>query len=309
MKTSSYTLIILLLIGLFDCNQLVEDKETATKGNLLVCCAESHYDLIQSEADQFNSLYNQANVSVFGAMTREAIVFLLNDSVKAIISDRKLNAEEQEIAKQAELNFEEIKIAKDAMAVVVNPLNGITSLSLESLKNILMQKITNWSQLPDAGFIGPIEIVLTGRNSGTYELIKNYFFNLAGEIPVTMVFDSQKEVVDYVAKRPQTIGLVSIACHKNFLAHYSATDSTQIVRALAFAGVDSTGHETLSKLHQANIHLERYPLHYPVYMYFKKKAPLARGFFGFIAGATGQKIILNWGLVPVTMPVRIVTIT
>ncbi len=308
MKTSSYLLIILFLLGICGCDQLFEDKETPAKGNLLVCAAESHYDLIQSEADQFNSLYAKAKISVFGATTREAIVYLLNDSVRAIVTDRKLNAEEQEIAKQAKLDFAEVKIAKDALAIIVNPLNGITSLSLESLKDILLQTTTNWSQLPDAGLMGSIEIALTGRNSGTYELIKNYFFNFADEIPVTVVLASQKEVLEYIAKHPQAIGLVSIACYKNFSAQTSPTDSTQIVRSLAVAGMDSTGQKTLAKLHQANIHLERYPLHYPVYMYVKNKSPLAKGFSGFIAGATGQKIILNWGLVPVTMPVRIVTL-
>lgn len=308
MKTSSYILTVLFFLGIHGCNQYV-DEETAIKGKLLVCAAESHYDLIQSEADQFNSLYAEAKISVFGATTREAIVHLLNDSVRIIITDRKLNAEEQEIAKQAKLDLTEIKIAQDALAVIVHPLNGITSLSMESLKNILLKKVTNWSQFQDADLTGPIEVALTGRNSGAYELIKNYFFNLTEEIPAAVILASQKEVLEYVAKHPQAIGLVSVAYYKNLSARSSATDSIQTVRALAFVGVDSTGQKTVSKLHQANIYLGRYPLNYPVYIYFQKKSALAVGFSGFMAGATGQKLILNWGLVPITMPVRIVTIT
>lgn len=305
---SKFVLPMLLLFSLNSCTQ-VTNKETATQGKMTACAAESHYALIRTEADEFNSLYSQATVSVLSATTREAIVNLLNDSVRIIIVDRKLNQEEQEVVKQDKLALEELKIAQDALAVIVNHYNSKNTISMESLKNILSKKITNWNQLSDSNFKEPIELVVTGRNSGAYELLKSYFFNLSEDLPSSVVTASQQEIVDYVAKHPTALGIISLACYKNPAYQSFFTGTTATVKALALSYIDSTGQQTEHKLHQANVYIGKYPLNYPIYIYFKRTSALAAGFSSFIAGATGQKIILNYGLVPITMPVRIVTIT
>jgi phosphate transport system substrate-binding protein len=298
----------LLFVGT-SCSRFA-DEETATKGRLTVCASESHLELIQAEAEQFTSLYQEAKVTVFGATTREAIMHLLNDSVSVVVLDRTLNAEEEQVVKKAKLKLERIEVALDAVAVVVNSLNDVRGISKETLKDILTRKVTDWSQISGSGLSGPVELALTGRNSGTYELIKDHFFGLSEDIQASVVLPSQKEVLEYVAKHPQAIGLVSLASFRSPSVQFLSADSTSaVVRALSFAGQDSTGKAALFKLHQAHIHLGKYPLSYSVYIYVRKESDLAAGFVGFIAGPVGQKIILNWGLVPVTMPVRIVTLT
>ncbi|MFZ1946515.1 MAG: substrate-binding domain-containing protein [bacterium] len=285
------------------------EEETATKGRLSVCVSEAHLELFQREADQFNSLYKEAGVAVFGATTREAIVNLLNDSVPMIATDRPLNAEEQAVVVRDKIDIQEVAIARDALAIVVSRLNGAGTFSMESLQDMLTRKVTDWSQVPGSGLVGPIELVLTDRNSGAYELVKEHFFDLAEDLPVAVVLASQRAVVEYVGKHPQALGMVSVACYRSPSVGAVTADSSGTVKALAFAGVDSTGQQATHRLHQANIHLGRYPLGYDVYIYFSKDSDLAAGFAGFVAGAEGQKIVLDWGLVPVTMPVRIVTLT
>lgn len=285
------------------------DKETPTKGNLTVCACESHAELVRSEADQFNGLYKEANVSVSGATTREAIVNLLNDSVPVIVTDRRLNAEEQAVVAKADMNLEEVAVAKDALAVVVNRVNATPTFTLESLKDIVTGRLRDWSEIEGSGLSGPMELVLTGRNSGAYELLKDHLLGLSEDIPMAVAPASQREVLDYVAAHPQAIGVVSFACYRSPSAQTVTADSAGAVRALAFWGADSTGRAAVHRLHQANIHLDRYPLTYSVYLYFRKDSSLGAGFTGFVAGPVGQKIILDWGLVPATMPVRIVTLT
>jgi phosphate transport system substrate-binding protein len=298
----------LLAAGL-SCGRFADD-ETATKGRLAVCASESHLELIQAEVDEFTSLYKDAKVDVFGASTREAIVHLLNDSVSVVVVDRMLNAEEERVVQKEKLKLERIEVALDAVAVVVNRLNDAQSISKETLKDILVRAVTDWNQVPGAGLSGPVELVLTGRNSGTYELVKERFFGLSEEIRASVVLPSQKEVLEYVATHPEAVGLVALASLKNPSVQSLGTDSAAAaIRALSFAGRDSTGKSVLFKLHQAHIHLGRYPLSYSVYVYSRRDSDLAAGFVGFVTGAVGQKIILNWGLVPVTMPVRIVTLT
>jgi phosphate transport system substrate-binding protein len=276
---------------------------------LAVCACESHLELVQSEAAQFTSIYKQASVSVFGTTTREAIVGLLNDSVRVIVTDRQLNAEERAAAAAAEMDLEEIAVAKDAFAVVVNRVNETPTFTLDVLKGMLGGRVSDWGQVEGSGLTGPVEVVLTGRNSGAYELLKDRLLDLPEDIRASVVPASQREVLDYVATHAQAVGVVSFACFRSPSALAVTSDSAGAVRALAFWGADSTGRAAAHRLHQANIHLDRYPLTYSVYMYFRKDSNLAAGFAGFVAGPVGQKIILDWGLVPVTMPVRIVTLT
>ena len=285
------------------------EEETATKGRLSVCVSEAHLELFQREAEQFNSLYKEAAVSVFGASTREAIVNLLNDSVPMIVTDRALNAEEQAVVKKEKMDLQEVAIAKDALAIVVSRLNGTGTFSMEFLREVLTRTVSDWGQVPGSGLVGPIELVLTDRNSGAYELMKEHFLGLTEDLPVAVVLRSQREVLEYVAGHPQALGIVSAACYKSPSVAAVTADSSGTVKTLAFAGVDSTGQQATHRLHQANIHLGRYPLGYEIYVYFRKDSNLAIGFAGFVAGAEGQKIVLDWGLVPVTMPVRIVTLT
>ncbi len=284
-------------------------QETPTSGKLTVCTAEAYLKLTQAEAQQFDSLYPQATVTVFGATTREAIVNLLNDSVAFVIVDRQLNADERKVEEKAKLQLEEVKIAEDALAVVLNRLNSIEKISQDTLKDILMQKINNWAQIPESKLTGRIETVLTGRNSGAFELLQNYFFNLSEEIKPTVLQATQSAVLHYLAHHPQAIGLISLASTGSLLKQLTTVDSLKSAKVLAISGLDSTGQRAVFKLHQANVYLGRYPLHYPVYIYFNsRRSKLAAGFSAFVASAPGQKIILNWGLVPATMPVRLVQI-
>ncbi|HMD14487.1 MAG TPA: phosphate ABC transporter substrate-binding protein, PhoT family, partial [Bacteroidota bacterium] len=61
---------------------------------------------------------------------------------------------------------------------------------------------------------------------------------------------------------------------------------------------------------QAYLYKGYYPITRGVNIYSKADSySVATGFTAFITSAPGQKIVLNSGLVPVTMPVRIVELT
>ena len=133
---------------------------------------------------------------------------------------------------------------------------------------------------------------------------------------------TQHEVLQHVAATPAAIGVVSVAAWRapapgNVAAAVQdgeagwakGVESPAIgsaVRPLNVVTPDSLGVDVSRALHQANIYLGAYPLHYPVLVYFDKRSRLAAGFSAFLASAPGQKRILDAGLVPVKMPVRLV---
>ncbi len=300
----------LLLAGSLAVLSLVACKtrpqETPTSGKLTLYVSDSHLSLVKKEADLFTSLYTGARIDLLSASTRECLVHLLNDSVRLVLTDRPLNDEERQIIKKAELNIDSIKVAQDALALLVNRVNSLESISMADFAAIVDQKITAWQQLPESRLTGPLQFVATGKNSGAYELLKNHFLKREKDFVPAVIAGGQSQVVEYVAKNPQALGLASLACFKEDTLKTLTEEPDGAVRTLAFAAVDSTGAPVNYRLHQANVYMKKYPLHYPLYVYFNRKSLLATGFCAFIASAPGQKIILNSGLVPTTMPVRLV---
>lgn len=305
---NNYILSFLVFLLLFGCYK--PSQETATSGRLTACVSESHFSLIKKHADEFNSLYTNSNINLFGASTREAIVYFLNDSVKLIVIDRSFNKEEQSVATKADIRYRELKIAEDALAVIVNKSNKITDIPLQSILGIVTRKILQWNQLPESKLSGSIEFVFTDKNSGMYELLKDYFLKLESDIVPSVTVESQNKVFDYVAANPQAFGLVSVTCLKSLMKGDTTTgeiNASGPVRALSIVSPDSTGRMNVNRLHQANIYQGTYPLHYPLFLYFdEKNSVLAAGFSSYITSAPGQRIILKSGLVPATMPIRLV---
>ncbi|KAA0224305.1 hypothetical protein EDS67_23770 [candidate division KSB1 bacterium] len=295
-----------LLAGIVGCS--VEETENPTRGYVSLLVNDSHFRLMQREAEQFHSLYPKGKVELNATSTREAIVHLLNDSVSAIVIDRTFNEEEQQVVDEAQLEVNHLRIAEDALAIVTHQKNPITNISRRSLEMILLRQASDWSEIPESKWFGPIELSLTGRNSGPYELLQRHFFDFKEDLVLTHLAASQNQVLHYVATHSRAVGIVSLSCLADSVGHPAPHDSTTTLRVLAVEGAaDSTNAVSFVTLHQAHIYQERYPLHYPVYFYWRPiSRSVATGFITFVASGPGQKIILDAGLVPATMPVRLV---
>jgi phosphate transport system substrate-binding protein len=304
----------ILLAGLAGCSR--EESETSpTKGHVTAIVSESHLSLFQKEAGEFQRLYEAASITLLPASTREAIVHLVNDSVRVIIVDRALNDEERGVVEKAGIRITETKIAEDALVLVVHQQNPVQNMALGSLKDIVTRKITEWSRVPEAlraqpKWSGPIEFVFTGRNSGAYELLAQKFLNLQEDIVPAVVARTQKEVLEYVANHPRAFGIVSAACFYSVTRPQGVPDTTTALRLVAVPRADTTAADVFVKVHQYYIHRGIYPFHYGVYVYFTsaptRDAGPELGFTTFVASYPGQKIIQDAGLVPATMPIRVI---
>lgn len=275
-------------------------EETPTKGKLFVLVTEPHEQMMKQETEEYARLYPDVGVSVAGISTREAIVHFLNDSVKCICVDRRLNQEELEVAKKAEMLFIENIVAQDALAVIVHAGNPIENVSYQDIKEIVSGEKKTWKNISGSGLSGTIDFALTGRNSGTYELLQRYFFQLSSELAVTSLGKNHQEVVAHVSSHPQALGIVSIAALRNppVSAKPLGVESTNIMG------------ERFVKPSQINIYRSLYPLRYSLYLYTSASSTgVAAGFSTFVRAMHGQKIIQNAGLVPVVMPNRIIQIT
>ncbi len=291
---------VLLLAG---CE--TERKETQTKGHVTVVAAESVSPMIGKEKEAFEDIYPRAHVELQIASSREAITRLFNDSITIIISARALNNEEREIAKKANLTIAEYRIAWDGVAVIVNKANPVDSLRTTQLDSIFTGKITRWDKLGSV-LASKIELCLPSRNTGTYEFVMSKIH--AGTdslITPSVVTRSSDEMLKYVASHASAIGIVGL----NWLKQENENISVlELANPHAPDSLGITG--KYFSPHQAYIYQQYYPLTRDIYIYSRAdNYGVAAGFTAFITSAPGQKIVMSNGLVPATMPVRLVETT
>jgi phosphate transport system substrate-binding protein len=151
-----------------------------------------------------------------------------------------------------------------------------------------------------------IDLVIGGVNSSTNEIVRDVVLKgKAFALSATPMAESNR-LLEYVEKTRGTLGIVG----NNWL---KGMESRVTVVALSIPGYvpDSTQSPGQSySPAQAYVYKKYYPIITPVYMYTREVSPdIGLGFISFVTSAQGQKIILNSGLVPVTMPVRLVQLT
>lgn len=293
MKRTILSMLFILIAVVSGCKK---QTETATLGHRLLLTADPYLPLMQQEAEQFMSLYPQVKMEVRGATTREAIVLLLNDSVHTIVIDRQFNEEEKQVAQQASIRLVENKIAEDGIAIIVHKQNPIPNITMESVKRIVTKTATEWTQIAESRWSGPIDFVLTGRNSGIYELLQKKIFTGSKSLEPNTVMNSQREVIQYVSLHPHSVGCVAASL---------LTDESVIVKMLPVLTKSQEGSEKEYLPKQQEIHESLYPFHYSLYLYnAEAKAAVGLGFSALVLSNVGQKIVQRSGLVPVSIPYR-----
>lgn len=276
---------------------------------MMVLATESHLPLVQQLVEEYHSVFPEVVVTPRGTTTRAAIVDMVNDSVQCVVVDRRLNDEERNAAEQAKLIVIETEIARDGLAVLVHPSNKLPAISMETLHAIVSGKTALWNSVPESKLQGVIELCLTGKNSGLYELLTRHFFKLEKDVSLAAMATSQQAIIEYVATHPEALGVVSFAAWKD-TTHPGNKSLKRNVRPLNFLKTDAEGVQTAVSLNQRNIYDQTYPLTYSLYVYTSEKRPgPAYGFSAFVAGETGQRVFLYAGLVPKTMPYRTIQLT
>ena len=168
-------------------------------------------------------------------------------------------------------------LAYDGIAIIVNPENPVSDLSLETVSKIYTGDITNWSQVggQDA------QIVLIGREAGSGT--RDGFESITGTKDACQYrqeLTSTGDVITTVAQNAGAIGYASLA---------SVKDS---VKALTINGIAPS---------EATILDGSYVVQRPFVLVTKSDAKLSDGaqkFFDFITSSAANQIISEAGVVP-----------
>ena len=168
-------------------------------------------------------------------------------------------------------------LAYDGIAMIVNPENPVSDLSLEQIAKIYIGGISNWSEVGG----NDAEIVLIGREAGSGT--RSGFEELTGTEDLCQYrqeLTSTGDVITAVAGNPNAIGYASVASVKD------------TVKALTVGGIAPT---------EETVRDGSYVIQRPfvlVTVEGKALSESAQAFFDYITSGQANDIITGAGVVP-----------
>lgn len=233
--------------------------------------------IAQVAADAYMADHADADIQVTGGGSSVGVQAIGEGTTDIGMSSRDLKSEE----KTRYPNLVSTTIANDGIAVIVNPSNTVTGLTLAQVKEIYKGDVTNWKEVG-----GPDEvIVVVGRDSasGTRELFSEKVMDKEDSVATQLEKNSNGAVKQTIAQTPGAIGYVGLG--------YIDAD----VRAVPIIVDGNPVQPTVE-----NVVATTYPISRPLLM-ITKGAPsdLAKEYIDFILSPVGQNIISDEGFIPI----------
>lgn len=305
MNTVGKLYLFILSTLLIACNGSTNSTlSNPTSGEVSVSIDETLSQLMASQVDTFQSLYQKAKVNAVYKAEGDVFKDLITDSSDVVIVARTLNEKEKKFFEEKKLSPVITKIAIDAIALIINQENMDSLISLEQLQGILSGKISTWKQINKTSKLSDVQVVFDNNNSSTVRYITD---SINGGKPLSkncFATHSNDEVMNYVHSNKNAIGVIGVSWISD-MDDPKTLSFLKNIRVVSLSGIQHT--DMYYKPYQAYLQQQLYPLCRYVYMINREaRNGLGTGFVSFVAGEKGQRIILKAGLVPATMPVRIV---
>jgi phosphate transport system substrate-binding protein len=309
-KTRIGIYLIGVMVLFYACNHSPRKftDETPTRGNTRIAVDESYQLLADAELFTFQSLYKDAKVNPVYLPEDSILKLFLADSVKVIITSRKLTDNEDAYLKSRSIIPRTTKIAFDALAFIINKSNPDPLIRYNMLRDILTGKTSKWKQVNSQSKLGDIKVVFDNPGSNNVRTIMNKF-GMTGSLPgYCYTVSKNSEVISFVETHPEALGIISVNWISDPRDSISHSFLNKIKVVSLTSEYNSDGGDFYSP-HPAYIANGEYPFIREVYTINRETfAGLGTGFTSFVAGGSGQRIILKMGMVPATMPVRLVEI-
>ena len=282
-------------------------RETPTSGDIRISVDESYKLLIDAEISTFTAFYHYANITAEYKPEYDVISDFINDSVKVIVTNQKPTEDQVEYLRGQQVNVRTTTFAYDALAIIINRDNPDTLLEYSTIEDIFHGKITNWKEInPESGLNG-IPVIFDHTKSGNVRYFKEKF-EIAGNLPDNFyAVNNNEEVINYISRNKNGVGIISV----NWISDKDDSLSMSFISKIKVVAVTHPymGRNTYYRPYQGSIYDKSYPFTREVYIVSRETFNgLGSGFISWIAGEKGQRIVLKSGLVPATMPIRLIQV-
>lgn len=288
-KLMASGLALMLLVGalaLTGCAGSVESGEgtgeaaAELEGTIDIQGSDTMLNVSTAWSEAFMDENPGVDIAVQGGGSGTGIAALVNGTVDFANASREIKDEETTAIEDAGGTVIETPVAIDAIAVVVNPANGVEDLTLAQLGEIFRGEKTNWKDFGGED----LEIVILSRDSssGTYEYFKEEVVAAEDEnaefAQSAKLLPSNQAIADEIETSEGAIGYVGLG--------YLTPD----VKVLAIDGVKAS----VESATDGSYAISRY-----LYMYSNGEAEgVMAAFIEWVLGEQGQQLVADEGFVP-----------
>ena len=264
-------------------------RRSGQTNSLQIKGSDTMVNLGQAWAEEYMKQHPDTSVAVTGGGSGTGITALLNNTCDIAEVSREMKDNEIKLAEKNNFEPNKIIVALDGLAVIVNPANKISELTIDQLADVFTGKIKNWKELGGRD----AKIVLLSRevNSGTHVYFKEHVLRkgkadgkeeFAAE---ALLLSSSQAIADEVSQNQDAIGYYG-------MGYITAKEKAiKVKKDKNSPGVPPTTENVIDGA---------YPISRPLLMYTKGEPKgLVKAFIDYVLSPAGQEIVKKLDFVPI----------
>lgn len=281
------TLVSVVALLAVSCAQ-PQASSNGLQGSLQIKGSDTMVNLGQAWAEEFMHEHGNVSIAVTGGGSGTGIAAMINGTTDIAETSRQMTEEEIAAAKKNNIDVKEHKVALDGLAVVVNPANPVTQLTMEQLRSIFIGETTNWKQV--GGNDAKIVVLSRESNSGTHVYFKEHVLRRGKP-------DGNEEYAPDALLMPSSQAIADeVASNQNAIGYYGLGYVTPKQKALAVAPKEGAKAVAPSI---DTVTSGEYPISRPLFMYTRSEPTGAvKAFLDFVLAPEGQQIVRDLDFVP-----------
>jgi len=296
---NSFKLVLCCLLLIASCNNPMKVTEAHGIGKAKIYIEESFKPLFDTSIYTFESQNPLADIIPVYKTEEEILQDFFAKKVETMCITRDLTQSELAKLKKANIEVRSEILAKDAVALIINPENPDSTISIDQLKAILTGKTKTWSSLKTG-----INVVFDHENSANF----NYLKNLSGVTKVpenVFAVKSNAEVINYVKNNKSAIGVIGV----NWISDEDDPQTLDFLNGIKVMAVSKTATSESFKPYQSYIYDKQYPMTRDLWVVnYASRSGVSSGFLLFMTGEKGQLLIQKSSLIPANMVARVIQI-
>ena len=291
MKRIILPLLLLISISISACGSSgsTQTGQNAASAYIENKGSDTIVNLALAWAEQYQTEHPDVSISVTGGGSGTGIAALINGTVGIANASRKISADETKQAEAKGIKPVEHIIARDAIAVIVNPENPVSQLTLQQISDMYSGKISNWKDV--GGDNRPIVRLSRETNSGTHVYFLETVLRLGDKnnktffSTNTLLLPSSEGIVNELRQNPNAIGYDGLG---------------YVPKDLKTIAIAQKAGEAYILPSVATVNDKTYPIARDLYMYTAGEATGAiKDYLDWIVSTEAQQIVSKLGFVPI----------
>lgn len=267
-----------------------EPSSRLTRGEIVVSGSDAALALVHAEADSFMALYTGARVRVEGGGSVLGLEALINKKADAAFMSRAPSESERAIAGGAGAELAVYPFARDGLAIIVRRDNPVYALAFDEARRIFAGETRRWAEV--GGNDAEIVVYKSHEATGAAGFVREALLGGAAFAAGAIEARTTREIAEAVAADSNAIGFAGMS------------ELDDRVKALPLSPKEGG---PLTVLNAETVYRQSYPLT-RTFCFVTRGIPrdnLVSGFVSYAMSNPGQRIVLDSGFVPATVPVNI----